>query len=141
MSVLSGLVKWCRPSLRLSVLDSALLLCPELRNLDLYLRLHASLELLPVAKGEQELEPDKQRREEDGLDQVVQQGGSSALELSVADELRNPTDHMQGNGVRRHGARIVVFNSVVARGGRTETDEGKGGAGDGLEENVQAAPC
>lgn len=105
-----------------------------------HVALDASLEFLAVAKGEEHLEPDEERSEEDGLEEAVQQGGGAVLELAVADKLEDPADDVGGDGVGGEGVGVVVGKGVVAGGGGGEAEEGEGGAGDGLEQDVEAAP-
>lgn len=112
---------------------------PELGNLDRHSLIHARLELRTVTQHEQEFEPDEQRGEEDGLEEVVQEGRGAAFELAVAEELRQPAHNVNDDGDLCGGHRAGDAE-VVGVGTRAEADERQRGAGDGLEEDVKAAP-
>ena len=79
---------------------------PELGNLDRHSLVHARLELRAVSKYKQEFQPDEQRSEEDGLKEVVQEGRGTALELAMAEELRQPAHNVDDNGGLGGGDRI-----------------------------------
>lgn len=108
---------------------------PELGNLNRHSLIHARLELRAVAQHEQELKPDEQRSEEDGLEKVVQECRGTALKFAVTEELRQPAHNVNDNG--NLGGQDWVGNAeIVGEGASTEADERQCGAGDRLEENV-----
>ena len=59
----------------------------ELGNLPLDLLHTVLIELFPVAKEEEDLQDDKERRCDEGLVPGVQKGGGSTLEHSVTNKL------------------------------------------------------
>jgi hypothetical protein len=127
--------------LGLSVLDSRLvLLCPEFRNLNLNGLVDAALQLPAVAELEEKLQPDKQRGQEDCLDDVVEQGGGSAFEGAVAEELEQPADDMCRNGDLVRPVR-VLDNRLVGGGRCSQTDHAQHGTGYWFKQYVQDCIC
>lgn len=49
----------------------------------------------PVANQEEELHKDKERRQKEGLDDIVDKGGGAALKEGVAEDLGCPADHLR----------------------------------------------
>lgn len=101
-----------------------LLAGPKLGDLDLNGLVDTLLELGSVPDHEEKLEPDKQRGEEDGLEQVVEQGGRPPLELAVADELGQPAHDVDGDGDLGDWRRALQAE-VVGQGGGAKADQGQ----------------
>ena len=74
------------------------------------------------------------------MEEVVQEGRGTALELAVAEELRQPAHDVDDNGGLGGGDRVGNAE-VVGEGTRGEADERQRGAGDRFEEDVEPAPC
>jgi hypothetical protein len=55
----------------------------------------------------------------------------------MSDELRNPGDYVDADGVVT-GYRVIRCGEVVGVGGGGEEEEGEEGAGDRLEEDVES---
>ena len=112
----------------------------ELGNLDHDGLVDALLELWPISCDEEQLEPDEQGRQEDGLEEVVQQRRRAALEFAVANKLGDPAHdvHRDGNLVGTGG---ILQAEVVGTGGRSQADECQGTSCDGLKKEIQATPC
>lgn len=108
---------------------------PEFGNFLLYLLLNTSLERGAVAQLEQDLEPDEQRGEEDGLDKVVQQSRRSTFKGSVPDELSNPCYNMESECDLKRRGRVLGLE-VVGVGGACQTKGGQGKAGDRFKEQI-----
>lgn len=115
---------------------AVLCLGPKLCNLFLDPLLDAHLKLLAVAELEENLEPDENGGEEDGLDEVVEQGGSAALKGAVADELGDPADDVDDEG-HLEGASRVLGAHVVGKGSGGDAKGGQDKAGDGLQEDIE----
>ena len=111
----------------------------ELSNFKLHLLFDSGLKLLPIAKLEEELEPDKKRRKEDCLNEVVQKCWSTTLEGTVAHELEKPTDYMQSNSILVHSCGVLDAQRV-AEGCGGEADYGEDGASYRLQKNVEPTP-
>lgn len=109
---------------------------PELGDLGLDLLVDAGLELRAVAQEEEDLEPDEHGGEEQGLDQVVQEGRGALLKGAVADKLGDPADDVDGDG-RRQGRVRILGLEVVAASRSAEAEGGQGEAGDGLQQQVE----
>lgn len=60
--------------------------------------LNSGLEFSSVSKLKKHLKPDKHGGEEDGLDEIVQQGRGATLEDPMTDELRDPGHDMNTKG-------------------------------------------
>ena len=127
-----------RPSLH--PFPSLPLLQPPLRDILRRPFIQSRLKLLAVPKLEQKLQPHEQRRQEHGLEQIIQQRRRTALEFSVPDELRDPRrdvcDKTWDNYVVGGVGRGV--DEMVAEGGSGHDEDGEEGAGDGLEQDVEA---
>lgn len=107
----------------------------ELGNLNRDSLVDTLLELGAVSDHEKKLEPDEQGSEEDGLEEVVQQGGGSTLELAVADKLRDPAYDMDGKGGLVGTLRVLDAEVVCAcRGG--EADQGQGASSDRFKKEI-----
>lgn len=117
----------------------ALLLSPELGNLLLDRLLDAGLELGAIPQLEQDLEPDEERGQEDGLDEVIQQGWGAALKGAVAEELQEPGHYVHDDGHLVRGGRVRDPQGVGG-GGARHAEGREDGAGDGLQEDVEATP-
>lgn len=109
----------------------ALLLSPELGNLFRDSLLDAGLKLGAIPQLEQDLEPDEERGQEDGLNEVVQKGGRAALKRAVADELQEPRRHVHNDGGLVRGLRVRDPQGV-ASGSAGHTESREDGAGNGL---------
>lgn len=116
----------------LSVFGLGVELCDLLADL----LVHARLQFRAVAQEEQDLEPHEHGSEEEGLDDVVQEGGGAALEGAVADELEDPARHMDGDGILEGGVRVGQPH-VVAKGGGSQADGREDEAGHGLQQQVE----
>lgn len=134
-----GLVAWVGTNRSFVLLRRNSLLNPELFDFLRNRLLNTSVELRPIPQLEQDLEPDKEGREEHGLEKVVQQGRCAALEGAMADELQDPGYHMHDDGDFGRALRIRRHEGV-AEGGTADTEDGEGGASDGFQEDVKAAP-
>jgi len=108
----------------------------ELGNLDLDLLLDACLQLLAIAELEEDLEPDKHGGEEDGLDEIVEQGGRTALKGAMANELGDPRDDVDDEGELEGGLGVLEAH-VIGEGGAADAEGGQDEAGDGLEQDVE----
>ena len=104
---------------------------PELGNLGLNLLLDAGLQLRTVAQGKEDLEPDEHGREEESLDQVVQECGGAFLESAMADELGNPADDVNGDSCLE-GQIGILSLEVVAAGHGGQAEGGQAEARHGL---------
>jgi len=62
----------------------------ELRNLDLHSLVQSLLQIWPVSKHEEDLHPNKERSQEQGLHQVVEQSRRSAFKLAMSNKLCDP---------------------------------------------------
>lgn len=91
---------------------------PEFGNLLLNSLLNASLEFRAVSQHEQDLKPNEQWGEEDGLDQVVQQSRCAALKRPVSNELSNPSNEMGAKGHLESGGWILRPEIVGVRRAR-----------------------
>ena len=111
---------------------------PKLRDILLCKPIQPILQIASVPEHEQELQPHEQRRQENGLEQIVQQRGRAAFEDAVADELCDPGEDVDGDGVVG-GSGVIVRGEVVDIGGGNEEEEGEERASDGLEEDVEGA--
>lgn len=80
---------------------------PELGDVLLNSRVKSGLQLRPIAEHEEDLEPDEEGSEEEGLDHVVEEGGGTTLEDSMADELRDPGEDVDTDGDVVGGHAIV----------------------------------
>lgn len=67
-----------------------LLLLAELRNLHLDILIEALLQLRAIAEEEQDLHPDEERCQQQGLDQIVKQRRGTSLEFAMSDKLGQP---------------------------------------------------
>lgn len=126
-------------SLTLSILAGLVLRLPELGNLRLDSLLDPVAELGTVAEHEEEFQPDEHGRQEDGLEETLRKGRGTALKLAVADELGNPADDVDSSCDLRRG-RWGDGEEVVAHGCPSKQDDCVDGAGNWLEEHVQATP-
>lgn len=113
-----------------------ILLLPEDRDLLLDALVVPGLQFRAVSEEEQNLHPDKQRCEQEGLDQVVQQRGSPTLEDSVADELHQPRRDVDASKPIVH-AGAVCDEEMVCECRASEQDWRDKGAGDGFKEDVE----
>lgn len=129
-----------KSSLGLSVLGVAVRLGgSELGNLLLDGLVNAALEFLAVPKLEEELKPNKERGQEDSLNQVVQQRRRASLESAVPDELEDPAGDVDADGgLVRQGR--VLNPEVVASGSGGQANDGQQRAGDRFEKNIQTTP-
>lgn len=128
-----GIVAAARLLLCLAVLGLGRRLArPELGNFLVHLLLHPALQLLPVAKGEQQLQPHKEWRQENSLQQVVQQRRGPVLKLAVADKLQDPRGNVCRCGVGGDGMCVKVGEGVVAGGGTAQAKKRQNCAGDGF---------
>lgn len=85
----------------------------ELSNVLLDLFLHPCLQLPTIAKEEQDLEPDEERGQEEGLHEVVEKSRGTSLKLSMADELKYPSQDKDAAGNDGgipgiHGVEVVI---------------------------------
>lgn len=110
----------------------------ELGNLLLHPSLHPALQLRPIPQREKILEENKERRQEERLEKVVEQGRRPALVGSVADELGDPGDDVDSERPGRSGG-PVGHGQVVHVGRGTEQHRDGEEAHDGLEEHVSDA--
>ena len=115
-----------------------LLSFPKLLNILLRILIQPTLQITSIAHCEQKLQPHKQRRQEDGLVQVIEECGRAAFEDAVPNELRDPGEDVDADGGVGGGG-VVVGGEMVGVGGGSEEEEGEGGAGDGLKEDVEGA--
>lgn len=138
MGIVAG---WSACSLlSLAVLDLAITLGGlKLGDLLLDGLVDAVLELLTVAKLEEKLKPDKQRGQENGLNQIVKQSRSTALESAVADELEDPADSVDSDSdlVRQVG---ILKSERVASCGGGQAYGGQQCTGNRLQKHVQPTP-
>ena len=134
LGMTNGLTDW--PVDLLGLVGLAL---PELGNLNVDSLVYTGLEFWAVAELEEQLEPDEERGEEDGLEQVVEQGRGSALELAVADKLGQPAHDVSDDGGL--GGSRGGYPQVVCAGGGSQADEGQHGAGDRFKEHIEGAVC
>lgn len=81
----------------------------EFGNLFLDSHLQPRSEFWSIAKEEQNFHPDEEGRQEKRLYEIIEQGGSSSLKRSVADELCQPADDVKTE-------RPVVGSGAVGRG-------------------------
>lgn len=102
----------------------------ELGNLDLDLLLDACLQLLAIAELEEDLEPDKHGGEEDGLDEIVEQGGRTALKGAMANELGDPRDDVDDEGELEGGLGVLEAH-VIGEGGAADAEGGQDEAATG----------
>lgn len=93
--------------------------------------LNAGLELRAVSNLEEELEPDEHGGKEDGLDEIVEEGGGALLECSVADKLGDPRDDVDAKGDLECAGGILEAR-ITSKSGASEAECGKNEAGDGL---------
>lgn len=108
-------------------------------NLLLNNLVNTSLELSAIAELEEKLEPDKQRSQEDGLQQVVEKCRGTLLERAVADKLQDPAGDVGAEGdLIRHNR--VLKPGKVAGGSDGEAECGEQSARDRLEQDVKASP-
>lgn len=118
---------------------------PERSNLLLHTFMVPSPQLRPITQEEENLHPDKQRRQQKRLHQVIQQRRGPPLERAVSDKLGHPRQHVDPAGpVVDVGA--VGAQEVVCARGAGDDDRGDQAAGDGFEEDVEdgvdeAADC
>ena len=107
------------PLLRLPVshipVDLPFLLRLEFLNLSLNVLIQPRLQLLSIPKLEQNLHPYKERRQEERLNEVIQQCRCPPLVLSVPDELGEPAHDMDCDSylIRE---RVVVGGKIVGEG-------------------------
>lgn len=71
----------------------------ELRDLFGDRLVEPGLELGTVSKEEEDLKPDKERGEEQSLDEIVKQSGSTAFEDTVSNELSKPSKDVQAKSI------------------------------------------
>jgi hypothetical protein len=114
----------------------ALLALLELVNLLLDSLVDATLQLRTVTEREQDLEPDKERGQEEGLNQVVKQSRCSSFKLSMSNELRDPAGNVYPTSpVVCRGSvgrgQVVAVRSTADEDGREKT------SGDGFHEYVE----
>lgn len=95
----AGKVPLVRFPVRISICCLLRSLVLELLDVLLNGLVDAALQLRTVAEVEEDLEPDEERRQEKGLNNVVEQRRSATLELSMTDELRDPCDNVDSDGV------------------------------------------
>ena len=117
----------------------AFLLGLELGNLLLYGLIHTGLQFGAVAEHEKELKPDKERGQEDSLDQIIQKGRRTTLEGAMAEELEEPADDMNSKSYLVDGVRLGN-PQVVNTSGAANTDSSENGACNRFQENIEAAP-
>jgi len=98
-----------------------LLLGLSLKDLDAAIDLFLELDLKrpSIPKGKEDVEPDKEGREEEGLDEIVEKSGLSSLKHTVSDKLKGPRDDVDSEGVH-NGLRAL--NRVPVRGPEPHTD-------------------
>jgi hypothetical protein len=84
---------WLLATARRTIL-ALLLALLEFINLLLHSLVDATLQLRTVAEREQDLKPDKERGQEECLDQVVEQSRRPAFKLSMSNELCDPTGNI-----------------------------------------------
>lgn len=111
----------------------------ELGNLLLDGLVDACLQLRAVAQLEEKLEPDEQRGQEDGLDQIIQQSRGTALKGAVSDELEDPANNVDADGDLVGQVGILEPERVAGCSG-AQADGCQQGAGDRLEEHIQSTP-
>lgn len=115
------------------------LLTSEFCNLELDGLFNAVLQLSTVSKLEEHLEPDEQRCEEYGLEQVVQQSRGSAFVGTMTHELQKPTKDMRRNGDLVCKSRVGGHGSV-GTGCAGEAENSQCSPSHGLEKDIESAP-
>lgn len=115
------------------------LLSFELSNVLLDLFLHPCLKLPAVAKEEQKLQPNEQRGQEESLHEVVEKSWGTALEFSMANELKYPGHYEDASGNDRgllwiHGVEIVVDS------GHSDANGTQKASGHWLHQDVKPSP-
>lgn len=118
---------------------------PERSNLLLHTLMIPSPQLRPITQEEKNLHPNKQRRQQKRLHQVIQQRRSPPLKRTVSDELSHPGQHVDPAGPVVDAGAVGAQEVVCARGAGDD-DRGDQAAGDGFEEDVEdgvdeAADC
>lgn len=110
----------------------------ELADVLLNGRVESSLQLGSVSEHEEDFKPDKERCQEESLNQVVQQRRSTAFEDPMADELGYPGDNVDTNGnvVCRHA---MVCGQVVGICCATDQDRSKETSRDWFHQHIQRA--
>lgn len=111
----------------------------ELSNVLLDLFLHSCLELPAVAKEEQKLQPDKERRQEESLHEIVEKSWGTAFEFSMANELKYPGHQEDATGNDRgflwiHGVEVVVHS------GHSNANGTKKASGHWLHQDIESSP-
>lgn len=111
-------------------------IAPELADVLLNGRIESGLQLGSVSKHEQDFKPDKERCQEEGLNQVVQQRRSTTLEDTMTDELGYPGEDVDTDCdvVGRHA---VVGGQVVGICCATDQDRSEKTSGNWLHQHIQ----
>lgn len=112
------------------------LLLPELRNLQFHVLVHSLLQFRAVAEEEQNLHPDKQRRQQQGLHEVIEQCRGPPFERPVPDELRQPRHHVNTPGVVVHN-HAVSTEEIIAGGCGADHQRRDQTTRDGFEEHIK----
>lgn len=106
------------------LLSLAILRLSVLNNLFLNALVHTVLKLASVAQLEEDLKPDEHGSKEDGLDEVVQKSGSTALEFAVSDKLRNPAHYVKNKSTSESSIGVLLVQVVaVGRAAHAECCE------------------
>ena len=124
------------PARALILLLRLALLLPELRNLQFHVLVHPLLQFRAVAEEEQNLHPDKQRRQQQGLHEVIEQCRGPPFERPVPDELRQPRHHVNTPGVVVHD-HAVSAEEIVAGGCGADHQRRDQTTRDGFEEHIK----
>jgi hypothetical protein len=119
----------------LSFRGAILLALPELLNVLLNGLIDTALQLGAVSARKEDLKPDEKGRQEDSLDEIVQESRCPALELAVSNKLRYPAHNVDGTcPVIRSSS--VGGSQMVRKGGGTKEDGSEDCSGDRLHEYI-----